>query len=473
MTLWGCAPPEDPVTLDPRIAQVTRWTQLMVDAWQVPGAAVGIIEDGELAWRLGFGETLLGSGQPVTAQTRFRVGSISKMFTAAALLPLVDEGLLSLSDPAADALPGVSLATPEALASMTLAQLLSHSSGLQAPGLPNTCAVDPASLGDIIAERAPGWQLWAEQEQFFLYANPGYALAGHAAELAAGVPFSELVADRVLAPAGLEQTTYFREEAEAAGDFAIGHSLDLATGSVVEHQDFSTRYCGASFPSGGLISTLDDLGRFAEILMAGGGGGLSADTLDVMTNSGWAFSETSRYGYGIQVGSYSGHRYWMHTGSLDGFQSLLWLFPDDGIGVIVMVNSDHFIEGVGAPWSKPTHRIAEHVVQTFLEDVEPAWRQPPTIRPEEEWVDRYTGTFVSAQDWGTVQIVFEDGTLWMELPDSGERKAMQPYSKDKFSVPTEGSDGRTHYPVVSFVAEGERTEWLISGGWGIAQRASR
>lgn len=470
--LLGCSAQQLDAEMDPRLGQTIRWSENFVDAWQVPGVAIGIVEHGELLWAGGLGTRQLGSALPVGADTRFRVGSLSKMFTVAAIAPLVQDGLLVDSAPIGDVLDGVLLADENSLNEITLHHLLSHSGGLQPSGLPNTCDVGPDALASIIAERSENWEQWADLEQFFLYGNTNYALAGHAAEQVTGETFATLVTENVLESVGMERSTYFMDVAMSDADYATGHSLDVQSGDVVTYHDFSTRYCGAAFPSGGLISTVNDLGRFAEVLLAGGGPGLSSESMAWMTTNGWDFSETSRYGYGIQVGAYNANPYLYHTGSLGGFQSLFWLFPEEQFGVIVLVNSDHFIDGVGAPWSKPTHRIAEYIVQTFLPEMQPQWRTPASLVDASLWEERYVGTYQSDQDWGEVHIVLEGEQLWMDIPGEDERRELLPYSSDVFSMPKVGSDGRLYYPVVSFVVEDGRTEWLISSGDGIARRVS-
>ncbi|MFT4975669.1 MAG: CubicO group peptidase (beta-lactamase class C family) [Myxococcota bacterium] len=469
----GCLASPEPTTtsdLDPRIQQVLWWTQISMRGWQVPGVAIGVLEDGELTEAWGLGVRQRGHSAPITPQTRFRIGSLSKMFTASALLQLDAAGALSLDAPADAALSGVALLEPDALGQVSLRQLLSHSSGLQTTGLPNTCDVEAAGFEDTLDERSPDWVFWSEPDQFFNYANTGYALAGFAAQTASGQPFAELITETVFEPAGLDRTTYFREEAEEDGDFAIGHSIDVVTGEVVEYQDFSARYCAARFPSGGVISNIEDLGRFAAILMAGGGPGLDEAAFGEMTGTGWDFSETSRYGLGLQVTRYHDHPTLFHTGSLDGFQSLLWLLPDDGLGIIVLVNSDHTIGGVAAPWSKPTHRIAEYIAQVYLDDVPLALRDPPTLIPQDQWAERYVGTYRSEHDWGTVEIAEQDGDLVLISEEDGT-ELLQPYSADTFTIPTIGSDGRTYYPTLQFEVEDEddQATWIFSSS-GIAQR---
>ncbi|MEL6348411.1 MAG: serine hydrolase domain-containing protein, partial [Myxococcota bacterium] len=194
--LIGCMEPDDAVvdrTTDPVFTEVVSWTLDRMDEWHVPGVAIGVLIDGELTHRAGLGVRRFGTNARINSNTRFRVGSISKMFTGAALLQQAEMGRIDLDAPASRALPGVTLADPLALSKPTLMQLLTHSGGMQPPGLPRRCDVDETALSGELLERAREWSLWSEPGTFFHYANPNYALGGLAVEIAADEPFAALM----------------------------------------------------------------------------------------------------------------------------------------------------------------------------------------------------------------------------------------------------------------------------------------
>ncbi|MEL6349655.1 MAG: serine hydrolase domain-containing protein, partial [Myxococcota bacterium] len=300
---------------------------------------------------------------------------------------------------------------------------------------------------------------------------PNYALGGLAVEIAADEPFAALMQRKVLAPLGMNDSGY-RVEGFADDSFAWGNTLDPQTGALIEERDLTGRYCGALFPSGGLVSTIDDLSRFAAMLLNGGDPVLSPTAYQTLTGGGWRFSETSGYGLGIQSNTYYGHRALLHTGGLNGYQAIMWLFPDDGLGVIVFATVDHHVIEPPVSSSRPIHHIAEHIVQTFLDDVPIQDRPPPSFVPEKEWESRFAGRYTSEQELGEVEIIYEDGSLWMHRLDADVREQLLPYSKSSFSIPRRGSNGRTYYPTVQFIVEDEQAQHLLTSE-GIATRQAR
>ncbi|GEM_PF-6107000 len=451
---------------DPVWEELVRWTDDQREAWHVPGVALGLVRDGWAPKTVGLGVQQVGADAPVTPDTVFRVGSLSKLVTGVLALQLVEEGRLAPDDTLDALLPDLSLASPQALAQLTLEGVLSHSSGLQSTGLPNACSTAPDALGTVLADRAPDWDLWVAPDTFFQYASPGFALAGHAVERAAHVPFAALARERVFAPAGLDTMTYDVDVA-VAGACATGHSMVPGTGDVHIYRDFTERDCGAANPSGGLMSSVHDLAQVVQVLLDGGEPWLGAVAFEQLTTTGWDFSSSASYGWGLLPTTYRGHRIWLHTGSLKGFQAMLVVLPDARAGVVVLVNSDHAVTDPPEPWSKPTQRIAMAAMDGLLGL--PAEPKTSSVRPVADW-DRFVGRYLSDFDLGELEVTLDQDSLWLARRPDTEPEALLPYSANTFQAPYEGSDGRTYYSRFSFETDHDGQVAWIASGEGIAAR---
>ncbi|MFN7145542.1 MAG: serine hydrolase domain-containing protein, partial [Myxococcota bacterium] len=258
----------------PRFSALVAWTEARMEEWHIPGAAIAVVEGGELRHVAGLGVRRWGFPERVTPDTRFRVGSLSKMVAGALAAEEIAAGRLSLDAPAADVLGDVTLGTGS-LADLTLLQLASHQSGLQTIGLPNRCDPDPALLADELRDLAPDWALWTPPGELYNYSNQGYSLLGLAVERSAaswsgGATYPELAA-RLFEQSGMTTATYDWVEA-FAGNHATGHTMDLATGRPERYRTLDERACVASFPSGGLMASVTDIGHAVEMLVRGGEG---------------------------------------------------------------------------------------------------------------------------------------------------------------------------------------------------------
>ncbi len=461
----GCRAPEASAVapVDPRFAELCAWTEARMAEWSVPGVAIAVVEDGEVRHVAGLGVRQWGRPEPVTPDTLFRIGSVSKMFTGMLVAEEVVAGRLDLGAPASDALGGVSLAEPGALDGLTLLQLSSHTSGIQSTDFPRTCDTDRDALEPALAEMATDWALWTPPDELYHYANQGYALLGLAAQRSAGAPFADL-AQRLLDAAGMTTATYDWGEA-FRGEFATGHTMNLATGEPLAYRSMSERACVASYPSGGLMASASDMAGALRVLVHGGEGWVTPEAWALLTTEGYARTETSGYGFGLQGASYRGYPGLTHHGSVGGYFAMQWTVPSEGLGVMVLVNADHTVVEPPIPWSKPTQRIMERALDTFL-GLEPEERES-SVRPVEDW-GRYVGLYHSDFDLGDVTIALDGDTLL--YADADGVVPLAPYSRDSFNYAVPRDDGRTSYVGVSF-AEGtaDTITWLVTDT-GIARR---
>ncbi|MGI8484090.1 MAG: serine hydrolase domain-containing protein, partial [Thermomicrobiales bacterium] len=230
-----------------------------LDRWTVPGAAIGILHDGETTFS-SFGVTSLETQQPVTPETVFRVASISKPFTATLAMTLVNDGLLDLDRPITEYLPGIALsdAEPDRQARITMRDLLSHTAGFDCEldaDLATVGAGDDANAQAIAMYG--GLHQWGEPGAIMSYGNTGFWLAGHVISTLLHTTFEEAMRERIFRPLGLERSLFTAEEA-IVYPVALGHAPKSLTDST--HELIRSYACPrARTPSGGVISTVVDL----------------------------------------------------------------------------------------------------------------------------------------------------------------------------------------------------------------------
>jgi CubicO group peptidase (beta-lactamase class C family) len=317
------------------------------------GLALGVVRDGRLAFFHGHGLANIASNAPITEDTVFRIGSITKLFTAIAVMQLWEQGLVDLDAPANDYLRAYKLIPTQAgWRAATLRHLLTHTAGipevrsvadlLQSGLTPS--GGRPAHLsvrfGDPLPSLAQyyrdGLRTVVEPGSAFAYTNHGFATVGQIVEDVSGLPLERYFRERIFEPLGMADTDLVRSERLAAR-LATGYVLGRSGAKPVPDRDWTGR--GA----GGMYSTTRDIARFAAALLAGDvsehGSLLGPVALATMFEP--HFQPDPRIpGIGLAFfrGDVGGHRTVGHDGILPGFTSALLLAPDDGVGVIAFTN---------------------------------------------------------------------------------------------------------------------------------------
>jgi CubicO group peptidase (beta-lactamase class C family) len=320
--------PLDPTTarrLDLRLATEQAQSRL-------PSVAAGLVRDGELVWSGAVG-TLTGrlDGEPSSTDTQYRIGSITKTFVGVEVLRLRDEGRFELNDRIDALLPETA---DVEFAPVPVAQLLSHSSGLQAetPG-PWWERVEGGAWSDLLASRP---SLRFRPGARFHYSNIGYAVLGELVGRLRGASWQEVVTTNLLEPLGMSRTTS-RPVAPSAPGWGVHPMADLP--HVEPEHD-----AGAMAPAGQLWSTVEDLSRWATFLAGATAGLLDAATLEEMClplvvsdvpEQAW----TGAHGLGWQVWNVDGVRFAGHGGSMPGFLAALRVNLATGDGCVVFANA--------------------------------------------------------------------------------------------------------------------------------------
>lgn len=292
----------------------------------VPGVAVAVIKGGKVAKIKGYGVASLEFSVPVSPQTAFEIGSVSKQMTAAALMLLVEEGKVGLDDPISKYLKN----TPEAWKAVTIRHLLTHSSGVKSyTSLDGFELIKRMKVDDFVKQLAPQPLEFTPGEKN-IYSNSGFSLLAYVIESVSGKQYMDFMRERIFGPLGMSSCN------DRDPQFIIPNR---ATG--YEWRD--DRYTGRSWDltdlkgAGTIVCTINDMVKWDEAL--DGGKFLSAASRKaIWTQFVFNNGRLSQYGFGWRISNVRGHKLIGHTGQTAGFAAANYRFVDDRIDVIVLTN---------------------------------------------------------------------------------------------------------------------------------------
>ena len=312
-------------------SDIDRAAQKALASTGVPSASVAIVRDGRIVYLRAYGNARLDPTVSARPEMRYSIGSISKQFTAAAVMMLVDERKLSLDDPVSKYLPTLTRASE-----ITIRQLLSHTSGYQ-DYWPQDY-VPPFMLTPITADRI--LDLWARKPLDFdpgtqwQYSNTNYVIAGLIVERAAGMPIFHFFQNRIFAPLGM--TSVASIDTGRLGDTDPSGYLRYALGPPrVAPKEGK----GWLFAMGELAMTAQDLARWNIAVIEG----------RLLSPASWHEMESevvlkngvgTHYGLGLDVTMRDGRRILSHGGEVSGFTASNTVFPDDRAAISVLTNED-------------------------------------------------------------------------------------------------------------------------------------
>ena len=291
---------------------------------RIPGVALAVVRAGKVVKAKGYGLADVERNEPVTPETIFKIGSVSKQFLATGIMLLAQDGKLSVDDPVSKHLAG----TPEAWRPITLRHFLTHTSGVQREGPAfRPLVVQPDS---VVVQSAYAQPLQFTTGSKYQYCNVCYFALADIIARVSGTPWDLFLTQRVFAPQGMSSTRTT--------------TIDPVPRSAKGYVWRDARYhvapnFTALRPSGAFLSTVLDLAKWDAALYRE----------DVLTRSSreamWTpvrLNDTSTHGYGFgwALDSLDGHRAVSHGGSLPGFRAEMARFPDDSLTVIVLTNAD-------------------------------------------------------------------------------------------------------------------------------------
>ena len=412
--------------------------QAFVEDAASPGAAVAVVENGEIVLLKGYGLADLDNVRPMTADTVLRAGSLSKNITSLAVLRLVAEGRLDLDAPLADLLPGFEIDNPWAASDpMRLSHLLEHTAGIEGstyyeyafsqPG------VRPQDYADMMSGRIrvrwpPGW--------YYSYANPGHTLAALALERACDCRFDDYVTARIFAPLGMSSSTFLLADAEVDR---------IARSYRGDGKTESSFWLMPIRPSGAMLTTAADLARLIQFYATRGSAFDAAivppallERMENPSTSAAARAGMIEGGYGLgNFGFFAGdgHIFHGHTGATDGYRTWAGYDPDRQRGFALMLNADS---------SADRARLRDILTSYLTRDYPPAAVQAAV---EDDELGAYAGWYVPFthdmplrswlwQTFGAVRIAAADGRLSMaSIRPGAAETGLVPVGNGLFRLP--------------------------------------
>ena len=396
------------------------WIESQIQYHDIPGLSVALVHDQDMIYSKGFGYADLDDETPATAQTMYRISSITKAFTATAIMQLRDQGKLQLDDPIEKHLPWFRIKNrfPNAPA-VTIWHLLTHTSGL-----PREAAF-PYWTDYKFPSRAEMIQALGQQETVFptetriKYSNLALALAGEIVAEASGVPYSEYITKNILEPLGMTSTTVYFQDVHR-DRLATGYSRKLDDGSRKEMPFLNTKSITAAL---NMTSSVEDMAKFASLqfrdgYVVFGSQILKGSTIREMHRVHWLNPDwKSGWGLGFRINRQDDRTVVGHAGWIGGYRSELIMLPDDKIAVIVMTNAADDDAGY----------FARQILSMMLSSLKRATAPSMQVSIADPGWEKYSGKYADAW-WHETEILQMNGRLvmydYLYPPEDNPRKSI-------------------------------------------------
>src|SRR5262245_20301380 len=390
------------------VALVEKLAEQELKAKSLPAISIALVDDQTIVWAKGFGFADPEKKTPATAETVYRVGSVSKLFTDVAIMQLVESGKLDLDAPVTKYLPEFK---PKGQADkpITLRHLMTHRAGLvREPPVGNY--FDPVNLSlEKMVASLNDTEVVYPPETKIKYSNAGVAVVGHVLQKTQNEPFARYLKRSVLEPLGMTNSAFELEE-------PIEKNLAKSIMWTLHGREFPapTFELGMA-PAGCMYSNTIDLAKFTKMLAADGKGPngqiLKRESLDEMWKPQFTAGK-SGIGLGFFIGERNGKRHIGHNGAMYGFATELGYLPDEKLGAVVAISCDC------------ANPVAERIANFALDALVAAKNGKPlpeilTTRPvDEALIKRTTGTWGNDKGEATFHVWPAAGRLFL-LPGRG------------------------------------------------------
>ena len=447
------------------VARVDR----IFDRWrsaETPGCAVGVSREGRMVLARAYGMADLEHDVRNTPETIFEAGSVSKQFTAAAIIMLALDGKLSLDDEVRKYVPEL----PDYGKRLTIRHMMNHTSGLRDWG--SVAAIAGWGRGSRVHTHAHVLDIVSRQRALnfepghqYSYSNTGYNLQAVIVERVSGMSFADFTRQRIFEPVGMKNTQWrddytriVKRRATAYSTRGSGFALSMPFENV--------------HGNGGLLTTVEDLLTWTENLETGRVGG--PRFLQLMHEQGVLNNgERISYASGLQIGTFNGVPQVSHTGSTAGYRAFLARYPQQRLGVALLcnvgaVNPGNVGQQVAAAFLPGAARVttaARPTADSPASEDSPARGARPAITLDPAKLNEYAGEYYSPDAEVTYHVVIEDGALFFRRrPDF--RMALQPTDDDTFE---------TNIGAIRFLRDGDGrvTEFSVRQGRVYDLRFSR
>jgi CubicO group peptidase (beta-lactamase class C family) len=452
LTRAGAAEPQAPPWAARADAVFSEW-----DRTDSPGCALGVYQGGQIVYARGYGTADLEHDAPITPDSVFYAGSVSKQFTAMAVALAIRQGRLGADDDVRKYVPEL----PDYGRPITIQHLLHHTSGLRdvntlmvLAGRRDEDAFDNEAVLRIVA-RQTALNFMPGDE--YLYSNSGYAMLALAVERATGTPFAEYAAANIFGPLGMTVSHFHTDlsrivrhrawayERRADGTFALDSPQNERAGA------------------GGLFTTVRELARWDGNFYDGRVGGL--DVIRTLETPGRLNDGTAMtYAWGLMVGSYRGLPIIEHSGSLGGYRAHIIRFRGEHASVAVLCNVANVNTG------SVVRRVSDAVLAGRFKEPPPPAKPPPGVIPpgpgylyEGTGLMAFAGEYYSDELESTYRVTVDGGQLTLRRGVQHQVLTLQPGPKDEFRLPgsivrfRRGPDGA----VIGLVVDADRTRGLV------------
>lgn len=429
----------------------SAWLEGQMLYRHLPGIAVGVVADQELIWTAGFGFADTDKKVPMTPQTKFRMASHSKLFTATAVMQLREQGKLRLDDPVSKYLPWFQVKSAESEdPSITIEELLTHSSGLpREAGSHWTTFEFPTTnqLRAVMAER----QAPFSPEVRWKYSNLAYSVAGLVIEAVSGQTWADYVQQHIYQPLSMTSSSVDQD----VSGLAVGYGRQMPDGTRGVNPFIDARGMAAAT---GITSTVEDMAKFVSAQFRKGRMGgrqiLSTGSLREMhrvrvLENNW----TQGTAIGFAVRRERDKVYVSHGGSYPGYQTQTLLWLDGKVGVIVLTNADDSNPGVMA--TQLMNTVGEAVAKASL-------TAPVTTTWDPSW-SRFAGLYRGRG--GDSQVIELNQRLVIISPNAANLDnpiRLEPLGNGQFRYVAPAGGGPVG-EIVRFVEEGGRVIRMITG----------
>jgi CubicO group peptidase (beta-lactamase class C family) len=423
----------------PDLQKLDTYFEQMVKDWDVPGASIGIVKDGQLVFTGNYGSKTVGENNKPDKHTLYAIASNSKAFTSAILAMLVQEGKLTWNDRVKDHLPYFSLFDdPWITANVTIRDLLSHRVGLGTFSGDVIWYKNESTAEDFIKRAGKVPQAF-DFRSGYGYSNLMYVTAGEIIRKITGKTWGENVQERILNPLGMDRTITTAKDLGKKGNYVSAHGREEGKNFPIAFEDWETIAA-----TGGLISSVSDVAKWMIFNMKHGI--IGQDTLISKANRNlmWTMHNVnvvdhitkndlgrhfSGYGLGWNMGDFHGKFMVGHTGGYDGIITAVTMIPEENLGVVVLTNGhqspimaatyyafDQFLGTGNKDWSADLLKrtLANQANDTRIADIKNT-RVPntkPSVSPA-----NFVSTYRSAI-YGKIEIQDENGQLRLHFEDA-------------------------------------------------------
>ncbi len=317
--------------------------------FDVPGAAIAIVQNGQIVHETGFGLANIETNLPAGNATVWPICSLTKSMTCTAVMQLVEQGLIYIDQPAQNYLPAWRVSDPDATAKITVKMLMHQGSGMGRMGFQNRVwseTPNPFPTRESVINAIAGADLQSDPGHFWAYSNEAFVTLGYMVETISGIKLEDYFLDRIFDPLGMTDTVVRFAEWRAAPDSVVNYIR--YDPSSKDNSDKTENYEAGSLPddyqaylsTGGICSTAHDLALYQSAAMQHDDHALlSKKSLEQMQSIAFEYGDTNHgYGFGWAVFDSGDTHVVGHGGGLAGISTYSMFVPAEQIGVVVLLN---------------------------------------------------------------------------------------------------------------------------------------